>query len=230
MGTRMRLAVLPTQPMSNENHRLVRTVFKRAELLNSSILAIEHSTYFAGGRSPVHAEVDSEEIIFFRRGHGQVLVGERYVDVQPGSAVAIPSGVKHHVVNTGQDVLDHILISGDLSKVAPQLNPLPAASGFVIAEKSFNLARLACRKFEVAPGQESEAARFAGRETVYAISGGFAVVHVGLADGPYEWQYAMDASNCFWLPPGLPHRFRNVGHCSLSVLGFTCISGEAKAG
>src|ERR1035438_4444357 len=104
MGTRMRLAVLPLQQMHNENHRLVRTVFKRAELLNSSILAVEHSTYFASGRSPVHAEDDSEEIIYFRRGNGQVLLGDRYVDVGPGSAVAIPSGIKHHVVNTGQDV------------------------------------------------------------------------------------------------------------------------------
>ena len=40
MGTRMRLATIPTQPMTNENHRLCRTVFKRAELLQSSVLAV----------------------------------------------------------------------------------------------------------------------------------------------------------------------------------------------
>ena len=54
MGTRMRLATLPTQPMTNENHRLVRTVFRRADLLASSVLAVEQSTYFAGGKSPVN--------------------------------------------------------------------------------------------------------------------------------------------------------------------------------
>ena len=91
MGTRMRLATIPTQPMTNENHRLCRTVFKRAELLQSSVLAVEHSTYFAGGHSPVHAEDDSEEVIYFRRGRGKVLLGNQFVDVQAGSAVVIPS-------------------------------------------------------------------------------------------------------------------------------------------
>jgi mannose-6-phosphate isomerase-like protein (cupin superfamily) len=92
MGTRMRIANMPTQPQQNENHRLVRHVFKRAELLQSSVLAVEHSTYFRGGASPVHAEADSEEVIYFRRGRGKVLLGNEYVEVSPGKAVAIPSG------------------------------------------------------------------------------------------------------------------------------------------
>ena len=75
MGTRMRIANMPTQPQQNENHRLVRNVFKRAELLQSSVPAVEHSTYFANGCSPVHAEDDSEEVIYFRRGNGKVLLG-----------------------------------------------------------------------------------------------------------------------------------------------------------
>ena len=52
MGTRMRIANMPTQPQQNENHRLVRNVFKRAELLQSSVLAVEHSTYFPNGARP----------------------------------------------------------------------------------------------------------------------------------------------------------------------------------
>src|SRR5690242_11768437 len=109
MGTRMRMATLPTQPVVNENHRLVRTVFKRADLLSSMVLAVEQSTYFAGGRSPVHAENDSEEVIYFRRGRGKVLRGSEYVEVGPGSAVTVPSGMPHHVVNSGEDVLEHVL-------------------------------------------------------------------------------------------------------------------------
>jgi mannose-6-phosphate isomerase-like protein (cupin superfamily) len=228
MGTRMRLAVVPNLPMQNENHRLVRTVFKRAELLNSSILAIEHSTYFSGGRSPVHAEADSEEIIYFRRGRGQVLQGERYVDVGPGSAVTIPSAIRHHVVNTGEDVLDHILISGDLAKRAPSAAALPDTGDYLVAAGQDGLQRLACRRFEVAPGQASARVTYADREVVYAISGGFAVVHVGLPEGDFEWQYAMDASHCFWLPPKRPHYFRNAGDCPLNVTGFLCLSGEAR--
>ena len=71
MGTRMRLATIPTLPPHNENHRLVRMIFKRADLLSSSILAVEQSTYFATGQSPVHAEDDSEEIIYFRNWTGE---------------------------------------------------------------------------------------------------------------------------------------------------------------
>ena len=112
MGTRMRLATLPTQPTRTKTIGSVRTVFRRADLLASSVLAVEQSTYFAGGKSPVHAEGDSEEVIYFRRGRGKVLRGAEYVDVGPGSAVTIPGGMQHHVVNTGEDVLEHILISG----------------------------------------------------------------------------------------------------------------------
>lgn len=229
MGTRMRLATLPTQPMTNENHRLVRTVFRRAELLASSVLAVEQSTYFAGGKSPVHAEDDSEEVIYFRRGHGKVLHGSNYVEVGPGSAVTIPGGIPHHVVNTGEDVLEHILISVDLSHPAPAAAALPDTGDYLVPHGKDGLQRLACRKFTVAPGQQSGSQTFSDREVVYAISGGFAVVHVALPGGEYEWQYAVDASNCFWLPPGRPHFFRNVGDSPLSVTSFLCLSDAAVA-
>ena len=224
MGTRMRLATLPTQPMTNENHRLVRTVFRRADLLASSVLAVEQSTYFAGGRSPVHAEDDSEEVIYFRRGRGKVLHGSSYVEVGPGSAVTIPGGIPHHVVNTGEDVLEHILISVDLSRPAPQAAALPDSGDYLVPHGQDGLQRLACRKFTVAPGQQSESLTYSDREVVYAISGGFAIAHVALPGGEYEWQYAVDASNCFWLPPGRPHFFRNVGDSPLSVTSFICLS------
>ena len=76
----------------------------------------------------------------------------------------------------------------------------------------------------MAPGQQSESLTYSDREVVYAISGGFAIAHVALPGGEYEWQYAVDASNCFWLPPGRPHFFRNVGDSPLSVTSFICLS------
>jgi mannose-6-phosphate isomerase-like protein (cupin superfamily) len=225
MGTRMRVATLPTQPQQNENHRLVRMVFKKAELLASSINAVEQSTYFAGGRSPVHAESDSEEIIYFRRGKGQVLRGNEYVDVGPGSAVTIPLGMRHHVVNTGEDTLEHILISADLNKPKPKSEDIVVGDDFVVPPDSPGMDRLACRKMVIEPGQNSERVVYADRESVYAISSGFAIAHVGLPEGDYEWQYAIDGSNCVWLPPGRPHFFRNVGDCPLHLTGFLCLTG-----
>ncbi|MGN6765980.1 MAG: cupin domain-containing protein [Rhizobiaceae bacterium] len=230
MGTRMRLATLPTQPTMNENHRLVRTVFKRADLLASSVLAVEQSMYFPSGKSPVHAEDDSEEVIYFRRGRGKVLRGNEYVEVGPGSAVTIPGGKPHHVVNTGEDVLEHILISADLSPSVPkEVQALPDTGDFLVTHGEGGLRRLACRKFTVAPGETSRTVTFGDRETVYAISGGFAIVHVALPGGEYEWQYAMDASNCFWLPPDRPHYFRNVGDSPLAVTSFLCLSGSTDS-
>jgi mannose-6-phosphate isomerase-like protein (cupin superfamily) len=227
MGTRMRIANMPTQPQQNENHRLVRNVFKRAELLQSSVLAVEHSTYFRGGASPVHAEADSEEVIYFRRGRGKVLLGNEYVEVSPGKAVAIPSGIKHHVVNSGEDVLEHILISADLANKPPKAAPLADTGDFLIGPDRRDMGRLNCRSFTVKQGSRSPTVRYDDRETVYAISCGYAVVHCGLPEGPYEWEYSLDAANCLWLPPGRPHSFRNVGDCPLHVVGFTIVTGSA---
>lgn len=227
MGTRMRIANMPTQPQQNENHRLVRHVFKRAELLQSSVLAVEHSTYFANGCSPIHAEDDSEEVIYFRRGHGKVLLGNQYVEVTPGSAVAIPSGIRHQVVNSGQDVLEHILISADLANKPPKASPLPDTGDYLIGPDRKDMGRLNCRTFQVQQGERSATVRYDDRETVYAISSGYAVVHCGLPDGPYEWEYSLDAAHCIWLPPGRPHSFRNVGDCPLHVTGFTVVTGTA---
>lgn len=226
MGTRMRLAAIPTLPIQNENHRLVRMIFKRVDLLSSSILAVEQSTYFASGQSPVHAEDNSEEIIYFRKGTGQVLLGSTYVDVSPGSAVPITKGIEHHVVNSGQDVLEHILISADISNAAPDIPAPPDTDDYLLRQEPSGLERLSCRKVVVDEGQTSSRVAFPDRESVYAISSGFAVGHVGLPSGHYEWQYAFDSSHCFWLPSGLPHYFRNVGDCPLHITHFLCVTGE----
>jgi len=228
MGTRMRLATLPTLPQQNENHRLVRMIFRRAELHDSQILAVEQSTYFATGRSPVHAETHTEEIMYFRRGRGKVLRNDAYVDVGPGSAVTIPKGMKHHVVNTGEDVLEHILISVGIGDLPPQGKTLPPRDDYMLADELPEMRRLACRKIVVPEGAASKSVTFPNHETVYVFSSGFVVAHVTVAGTEYEWQYALDGSNCIWLPPGLPHYFRNVGDAPVHAFNFMCRSGSGK--
>lgn len=225
LGTRMRLATLPTQPTQNESSRLVRTVFKRAELLDSSVLAVEHSTYFPSGRSPIHAESDSEEIIYFRRGRGRVLQGDKFVEVGPGSAVAIPGGIEHYVENTGTDTLEHILISVTLDGTVPAASAI-SNDGAIVPHGGDGLQRLACHQYRVAPGESTPYFDYSDRETVYAISSGFLVAHVKLPETEYEWQYSVDSSNCLWLPPERPHRFRNVGDCDAVITVFLCLNGN----
>jgi mannose-6-phosphate isomerase-like protein (cupin superfamily) len=222
MGTLMRLATMSTLTQRNENHRLVQVVFSQSDLVDSRIMAVERSTYFASGRSPVHAESPTEEIIYFKRGRGKVLLGKDYVDVGPGDAVAIPTAIEHHVVNSGEDVLEHILISADIGN-CPLQKDYKARPGDCLPEDQTRLlSRLTCRRMTIAEGEKNEELQLPKHESVYTISAGHAVAHVKLSGTEYEWQYALDASHCIWIPPGVPHAFRNIGDTPLHLVNFQC--------
>ncbi|WP_165901619.1 cupin domain-containing protein [Ancylobacter aquaticus] len=220
----MRLASLSAPAQRNENHRLVRVVFTNNDLVNSRIMGVEQSIYFASGSSPVHAESPTEEIMYFRRGTGKVLLGNSYVDVRPGSAVAIPTGIEHHVVNSGRDVLEHILISAEIGDRKAEASYSAQPGDCLPEDQSRLLSRLECRRFTVAEDGQSTLSDFAGHESVYSLSSGFAIAHVQLAGTEYEWQYALDASDCMWIPPGVPHYFRNIGDTPLNIVQFQCRS------
>jgi len=222
MGTLMRLGSLTTPAQRNENHRLVQVVFSNADLVDSNIMGVERSMYFASGSSPVHAESPTEEIIYFRRGYGKVLLGDAYVDVGPGSAVAIPTGIEHHVVNSGKDMLEHILISAAIGDRPMEKDYRKQPGDCLPEDQSRLLSRLKCRRITIADEQAGAPFDFPDQESVYTISAGFAIAHVKLAGTDYEWQYALDASDCIWIPPGVPHYFRNVGDTPLSLVQFQC--------
>lgn len=222
MGTRIRLATLPEIPFQNENHRLVRIVFRRLNLPGSLVLAFENSVHFTQGSSPLHSDDDSEEIVYVRRGTGYVQLDERRIEVRPGSAVGIPRSRKHRVVNTGRDVLEHLLVCADITRTpAPAPFP-PEAEDLVSAGPESGLERLSCRRVTLKQGESSEALVFPGREVIYGLSGGFTVVMVSTPDGAYEWEYAIDSANAFWLPAGTRHAFRNVGDSDLTAVGLLC--------
>ncbi|HXG16288.1 MAG TPA: cupin domain-containing protein [Calidithermus sp.] len=222
MGTRIRLATLPELPFQNENQRLVRIVFRRINLPDSQVLAFEQSVYFTQGSSPLHADNRSEEIVYIRRGTGYVQVDDTRVPVRPGTAVAIPRAAQHRVVNTGRDVLEHLLICADLARPAPSA-PHPAEpDDLITAGPDARLERLTCRRLQFKEGEGSARLAYSDQEVIYALSGGFAVIQVSTADRAWEWEYAVDASHAFWLPPGTPHAFRNVGDSDLTVVGFLC--------
>lgn len=224
MGTRIRLATIPELPFQNENHRLVRIVFRRLNLPGSLVLAFENSVYFTHGSSPLHSDDDSEEIIYVRRGTGYVQIDDTEVPVRPGVAVAVPRSVRHRVVNTGKDVLEHLLICADITKPAPPQPHGPAAEDVMTAGRESRLERLSCRRLSLKENDTSGILTYDGREVIYGISGGFAVIMVSTPDGAYEWEYAIDASTAFWLPAGTRHAFRNVGDSELTAIGFLCDS------
>jgi mannose-6-phosphate isomerase-like protein (cupin superfamily) len=224
MGALMRLGSLATAPERNENHRLVKVVFSRSDLVDSQLFGVERSLYFPSGKSPIHAEGHSEEIIYFRQGKGKVLLGQEYVDVGPGSAVAIPGGIAHHVVNTGEDILEHILISAEIGG-CPRQEAYQAQPGDCMPQnQTRTLSRLTCRKTIVAEQTRTAEVIRADHESVYTLSAGFAIAHVKLAGTDYEWQYALDASQCIWIPPSIPHSFRNIGDSPLHLVEFQCLA------
>ncbi|MGB3386759.1 MAG: cupin domain-containing protein [Pseudaminobacter sp.] len=220
MGTLMRLTSMSAKSERNENHRLVDVLFSQGDLVDSNFLAIEKSTYFPSGSSPVHAEGHSEEIIYFRRGRGKVLLGDHYAEVGPGSAVAIPSGIEHHVVNTGDDVLDHILVSTEIGSCPLQTEYVAGPDDCLPQDQTRLLSRLTCRRFDIAENASSPMTVQDQVENIYTISAGFAVAHVRLTGTEYEWQYSLDSTNCLWIPAGIPHFFRNTGDCPLRLVNF----------
>lgn len=48
---------------------------------------------------------DGAQFIRFEAGTGKAIIGTREVQVKDGSAIVIPRGVKHNVINTGKDDL-----------------------------------------------------------------------------------------------------------------------------
>ncbi|WP_375459717.1 cupin domain-containing protein [uncultured Enterovirga sp.] len=218
----MRLGSLTAPTPRNENHRIVQVVFTPSDLEASRILGVERSTYFTSGRSPIHAESHSEEIIYFRRGRGKVLLGKNYIEVGPGSAVAIPSGIEHHVVNSGEDVLEHVLISAEIGDCPVQATYMASADDVLPEDQTRLLSRLTCTRLDVAEDQKTAEAILPDHEAVYTLSGGSVIAHVKLAGTDYEWQYALDPSSCFWIPAGVPHSFRNIGDIPVRLVKFGC--------
>lgn len=225
MGTLMRLTSMAAKEEWNENHRLVQVLFTQNDLPGSNFLGVEKSTYFPSGKSPVHAEAPSEEIIYFRRGRGKVLRGNAYEEVGPGSAVTIPSGIEHHVINTGEDLLDHILVSADIGGRKPQSDYIATADDCLSEDLVRQLSRLSCRRIVLPQNEQSAEITRNDRENLYTLSAGFAVAHVKLAGTAYEWQYSLDASSCLWIPAGVPHFFRNTGDCPLQIVNFQARTG-----
>jgi mannose-6-phosphate isomerase-like protein (cupin superfamily) len=134
--------------------------------------------------------------------------------------VTIPSGIEHHVVNSGTDVLDHILVSADCASSKCRIDHQPGPDDCVPPDQARQLTRLSCRRIVIGRNDSTPIAAFETAECIYAISSGHAIAHVRLSGTEYEWQYSLDSANCIWIPAGVPHFFRNIGDCPLQIVGF----------
>ncbi len=58
-----------------------------------------------GASTQEHYHVQTEEIYYITHGAGRISIAGEMRDVKPGDAIAIPSGCKHKLWNTGSEPL-----------------------------------------------------------------------------------------------------------------------------
>ncbi|HEX2988363.1 MAG TPA: cupin domain-containing protein [Chloroflexota bacterium] len=69
-----------------------------------------------GPTPPPHSHATTQEAWYFLSGKGQIKVGEKVIEVEPGTVVVSPPQVDHQLINTGTEVLRALFIftpSGD---------------------------------------------------------------------------------------------------------------------
>lgn len=65
---------------------------------------------YPGGMVPDHVHEKEEEVMLFLAGRGMLITEEEQISLEPGVAVYNPPGVKHRIVNTGDEVLRFVWI------------------------------------------------------------------------------------------------------------------------
>lgn len=224
MGTQARISHVTTLPFSNENTRLMRTIWSPLQLPGTALMGVEQTQYFPGGRSATHSDDRSEEIIYFRQGRGEVQLDDEVIEVGPGSAIAVPKNVVHAVRNTGSDMLEHILITGDLILDSLPHSPLPESVGYLLKDDENRLQRLSAFRIEIPPGGSTEPLTMHDRECVYVPSSGYMVAKVVTHDSLYDFEYSLNTATSMWVAAGPRHSFRNVGDSPAVIVGFFCLA------
>jgi oxalate decarboxylase/phosphoglucose isomerase-like protein (cupin superfamily) len=64
----------------------------------------------SGASNPLHYHPNCEEILYVQQGRGKHLLDEQWVEIQPGSVVRIPLGMKHKLVNEGADTMITLIV------------------------------------------------------------------------------------------------------------------------
>lgn len=62
-------------------------------------------------KSDYHEHEQTEQVYYFIRGCGKMLIDGREYPVRAGDAVHLPPKTKHQVINDGEDEIEHLNIS-----------------------------------------------------------------------------------------------------------------------
>jgi putative monooxygenase len=105
------------EPMTDKGGEVILLLSPKTTGMKNLIMGV--------GITPVNGEVAEhvhdygEECFFVIQGKGKLyLEDEEVIDFEEGSAVRVPQGVRHRVVNTGPDILKVVFATAPLAPVA----------------------------------------------------------------------------------------------------------------
>lgn len=75
------------------------------ELSPGAAQTVGVSRILSGRRNPLHYHPNCEEVLHVLAGSGRHSFDGEWVELSVGSTIRIPAGVKHHLENSGADVL-----------------------------------------------------------------------------------------------------------------------------
>ena len=70
---------------------------------------VAYQQYEVGGYNQSHSHTDQEQIFYFIRGEGYMMVGNVEIAVKPGIVISIPINTPHRVRNTGKKPLGNLI-------------------------------------------------------------------------------------------------------------------------
>lgn len=111
MGANIIIKRLSDTNHEEETSRIPRNFIKAIDIDDTSFNSCDHVSYYTGGGVAPHSHEDMEEVFYFVRGTGVLFLDGEEIPVKAGSAVVSPPNTTHEVKNTGDDILQHVVVS-----------------------------------------------------------------------------------------------------------------------
>ena len=72
--------------------------------------SLSRHTVQGGMKSDYHDHENEEQIYYFTRGSGKMLIDDKEYPIKAGDAVHLPPKTMHQLINDSEDEIEHILI------------------------------------------------------------------------------------------------------------------------
>ena len=111
MGANIKVVKLHSAKREDEVHRMSVNLFNKGVVGETRFASCDHGTYLTGGKVQPHQPEHLKEIFYFTRGTGIFTLDGKEIPIKAGSAFVVPPRSVHSIVNTGDDILQHVVCS-----------------------------------------------------------------------------------------------------------------------